>query len=412
MYKKLPTKPTSKKSKFFAWPQKLLRSRFARLHPALVPVLTFVALLLVTLAGYLSFTHNHVEASDSRIVIVSHDNQQETVPTREATVGALIKKLQIKINDGDVVEPSMDTPITQDDFRINVYRAVPVEVVDGGHKRFTFSASTTSRSIALQTGSTVYPEDDLVTEPTTNFLQDTAIGKRVVIKRASPIKVNLYGSQIAMRTQAQTVGDLLKEKGIELQKGDSVTPKADTPIKNGMQVLIARKGTKLKVVTKKIPMPIKKINDPKLAYGTSAIRQHGSDGQKALTYQIITKNGKEVGRKLIQTVVVEKPVQQIVVVGTNLGGIKGDMALAGISPSDYNYVDYIVSHESGWSPSASNPSGAYGLCQALPGAKMASAGGDWATNPVTQLRWCTSYAKGTYGSWYGAYAFWTSHGYW
>jgi uncharacterized protein YabE (DUF348 family) len=410
MHKKPASKP--KLSRLSGWRQRIMQSRFARLHPALVPVLTFVALLLITVGGYVTFTHNHVEASDSRIVIVSYDRQQRTVPTREATVGALVDKLHIHIGDGDVVEPSPDTPINQDDFRINIYRAVPVEIVDGGHKQFTFSASTTSRSIALQTGAQVYPEDDLNTEPTTNFLADTAIGKRVVIERATPIAVNLYGSQIAMRTQAKTVGDLLAEKGITLKKGDSVTPKAITPVKKGMQVLVARKGTKLKVVTQEIPMPIKRISDPKLAYGTSAIRQQGSPGTRAMTYEIITKNGKEIGRRLVQTIVVERPVQQILVVGSNLGGIKGDMALAGISASDYNYADYVIEHESHWNPGAVNGSGCAGLGQACPGSKLAAACPNWANDPVCQLRFFTAYANSSHGGWAGAYQFKVSHGWW
>jgi hypothetical protein len=98
--------------------------------------------------------------------------------------------------------------------------------------------------------------------------------------------------------------------------------------------------------------------------------------------------------------------------GSNLSGIKGDMALAGISPADYTYADYIISHESGWNPAARNSSGAFGLCQALPGRKMASAGADWETNPVTQLRWCNGYAVGRFGSWAAAYNYWLSHHYW
>lgn len=58
----------------------------------------------------------------------------------------------------------------------------------------------------------------------------------------------------------------------------------------------------------------------------------------------------------------------------------------------------IIEHESGGNPEAENPSGAYGLPQSLPGSKMASAGPDWQTNPVTQLRWQLGYADETYGS--------------
>lgn len=87
------------------------------------------------------------------------------------------------------------------------------------------------------------------------------------------------------------------------------------------------------------------------------------------------------------------------------------MAAAGIAPSDYGYVDYIVMHESGWRVDALAPNGPYGLCQSWPGNKMAAAGGDWQTNPVTQLRWCSMHAEG-YGGWYGSYLFWLDHRAW
>jgi len=91
------------------------------------------------------------------------------------------------------------------------------------------------------------------------------------------------------------------------------------------------------------------------------------------------------------------------------------MAAAGIAPSDYQYVEYIVGHENvAWNPTEPNSegSGAYGLCQAKPGSKMASAGADWATNPVTQLKWCNGYAVARYGSWANAYDHWVSHNSW
>lgn len=88
------------------------------------------------------------------------------------------------------------------------------------------------------------------------------------------------------------------------------------------------------------------------------------------------------------------------------------MASAGIKSSDYSYAEYIVAHESSWNVTAHNPSGATGLCQALPASKMATAGADWQTNPVTQLRWCDSYAVSRYGSWAQAYSFWLANRWW
>ncbi|MFE0457970.1 transglycosylase SLT domain-containing protein [Kitasatospora sp. NPDC058965] len=69
----------------------------------------------------------------------------------------------------------------------------------------------------------------------------------------------------------------------------------------------------------------------------------------------------------------------------------------------------IVTRESGWNYTAMNPSGAYGLVQALPGSKMASAGADWKTNPATQIKWGLGYMNDRYGSPCGAWSFWQAH---
>jgi hypothetical protein len=90
------------------------------------------------------------------------------------------------------------------------------------------------------------------------------------------------------------------------------------------------------------------------------------------------------------------------------------MRLAGIPQTDWTYVDSIITRESGWQHLVWNGtgSGAYGLCQSLPATKMASAGADYMTNPVTQLKWCHSYALGRYGSWLEAYNFWNVNHWW
>ena len=71
----------------------------------------------------------------------------------------------------------------------------------------------------------------------------------------------------------------------------------------------------------------------------------------------------------------------------------------GISASEFGCLDSLWSGESGWRVDADNPSSsAYGIPQALPGSKMASAGADWATNPATQIKWGLGYIRDRYGS--------------
>ena len=75
------------------------------------------------------------------------------------------------------------------------------------------------------------------------------------------------------------------------------------------------------------------------------------------------------------------------------------LASFGWSSGQFSCLDPLWAHESGWSVTAYNAgSGAYGIPQALPGSRMASAGPDWQTNAATQIRWGLEYIKGTYGS--------------
>ncbi len=76
----------------------------------------------------------------------------------------------------------------------------------------------------------------------------------------------------------------------------------------------------------------------------------------------------------------------------------------GWSASQFACLDPLWAHESGWSVTAYNAgSGAYGIPQALPGSRMASAGPNWQTSAATQIRWGLEYIKGTYGSPCGAW---------
>lgn len=93
------------------------------------------------------------------------------------------------------------------------------------------------------------------------------------------------------------------------------------------------------------------------------------------------------------------------------GTCKDWMTQAGIT--DMTNAYFIFQKESNCNPTATNKSsGAYGVCQSLPGSKMASAGTDWQTNPVTQMKWCQSYAQSRYGSWSNAVAFWNANKWW
>jgi hypothetical protein len=90
---------------------------------------------------------------------------------------------------------------------------------------------------------------------------------------------------------------------------------------------------------------------------------------------------------------------------------KALMPQFGMSSSEFGCVDNIWSQESGWNVHAANPtSSAYGIPQALPGSKMASAGPNWESNAETQIKWGLGYIRDRYGSPCAAWGFKSSHG--
>ena len=82
-----------------------------------------------------------------------------------------------------------------------------------------------------------------------------------------------------------------------------------------------------------------------------------------------------------------------------------------LGAQQFDCVEQLWAHESGWRWNALNrSSGAYGIPQALPGSKMQSAGSDWQTNPVTQVRWGLSYIGARYHDPCNAWLFFRQHG--
>jgi len=108
---------------------------------------------------------------------------------------------------------------------------------------------------------------------------------------------------------------------------------------------------------------------------------------------------KQLEKKLEAKAQVRVASAKVTVSGTCLDWIKS----AGIT--DIENASILIRRESNCRVDATNrSSGAYGIPQSLPASKMASAGADWKTNPVTQLKWMNSYVLRRYGSWANAVA--------
>lgn len=392
-------------------------------HPFILPMTVFFVVMFLGLAVFVIIGAETGGAKDAHIVNIYADGEKQTVSTRAKSVEDLFVRLEIPLLPEDIVEPSRETPIIEDDTQINVYRARPVSIIDGNRTITLFSAQQAPRLLASEAGLKLLPEDAAELQTATKDLLDNTSPEQVVVRRSLPIQITIYGVIRQYRTLAETVEDVLKENNIELEEGETVQPEnIGTRVSSGMLIAVNAPNRKTAAIKEGVPYETQLVTDDTLEVGQRQLRTQGENGERAVIYEIVEENGVEVARNEIHNVITKQPIAEVIARGTKPATLSPNisvsedkialMAAAGIAASDYPYVDFIIEHESRWRPGAYNAgSGAYGLCQSLPASKMASAGADYLTNPVTQLRWCNGYAS-RYGGWQGAYNAWLAQGWW
>ena len=309
-------------------------------HPFAIPVITFMVLLFVSSAGFVVLGGETIGASDSKVVHLYVDGKKQVLPTRAETVGDFLESSGVELQKEDVVEPMLNSPISDENFNVNIYRARLVTVVDETGEKITAKiAESNLTGVATKVGMTVYPEDKVTYAPPDQVLKDSILGQKVVIDRATVTNVNLYGNLLPLRTHAKTVGGLLAEKNIKTVEGDTIQPGLDTPISENIQIFISRNGKQILTVEEPIAPPVETRQDATMEIGKTTIVDAGIPGKRVVTYEVDVQNGKEVARKEIQSLVAQAPKKRIVIAGAKRVGFEGgfDAALARLRSCEGSY---------------------------------------------------------------------------
>jgi len=391
-------------------------------------VLTTLALLSVIIfSSYRASAESATPAANEHIITLHDNGTDKGFITKKSTLREALAEQHIRVDAKDLIEPGLDDKLIAGSYQVNIYRARPIAIHDGKVDTKVITAYRTPSQIAKEANVTLHDEDITELAPSSDPLSDGA-AEVMTITRATQFTFNFYGKTETAYTQAKTVGDMLKEKHITMGPKDGLSVTTSTPISKGMSIRIWRDGVQTITQDEDVKFDTKTIKDADRPVSYHEVQTAGENGKKTVTYEVNLQNGVEVSRKEINSITTKQATQEVVVVGTKVelpaGSHEDWMAAAGISADDYGYVNYIVNREGGWNPckvqggsidctyAVNGGRMGYGIVQATPGAKMASAGADWATNPITQLKWATGYAVGRYGSWRGAYDFWISNHHW
>ena len=289
-----------------------IKKSFNDRHPFVVPVVTLFFLIIFFSVGFLIFGGKDVAPADSKIVNLYVDGERRTIPTRASTVREMLDNSGVEYTKKDLIEPGLDTQISGRNFSVNIYRAKQVTVVDENGKTVTAKVpDTTPVVMATAAGFKLYPEDIVEIEEPDISLGEGVIGTKVIINRATPIQLNLYGKNYNIRTHAETVADLINERNLTVD-GNSVLPKPGTKLKPNDVVFITDINNKIALVEEQIAQPIEYISAADLIVGVEEVREEGRPGKKVVVYSI----GDDGSRVPLQEIIVTNPVRKLVARGT------------------------------------------------------------------------------------------------
>lgn len=281
----------------------------------------------------------------------------------------------------------------------------------------------------------------------------SGVGVMAVTTSLNTVKIKLSdGYEMTVLTSKTNIKDILEDNNIILDDNEKVIPNLDETLTETKIITITNKSNqeievakvsesgiemtldalldayntiteKIEVVEETIPFETitKDISDDSSSTRNKVL-QEGEEGLRRVTYKVKYQNDTEIERNKISEEVVKEAVNKIIQVSSNVVSTRSESANRstakvtgtlseyqayakercldyGWSESDFSCLVSLWNKESGWNPTSYNKSsGAYGIPQALPASKMASAGSDYMTNYKTQINWGLSYIKSRYGN--------------
>lgn len=296
-------------------------------------------------------------SSGSRLITVYDKGRHKGILTSATTLREAFKEAGLAVDPSDLVEPALDSQLVANQYEVNIYRARPVTIVDGAIRQKVVSPYQTARQVAAHANITLNDEDTTVLSANTDMVSQGA-GLNLTITRATPFTLVLYGKRVQAYTQAETVGDMLKQKDITIGASDTLSLAKTTPITAGMTVELWRDGKQIITEDEAVAFGVDQTKDADQPAGYKKITTPGVDGTRTVSYEIEMKNGIEVNRTEIQSVTTLEPVRQVEIIGVKFNYTGGTL--------NEEQITFLGTCESGMTASRNSGNGFYGAFQFMP----------------------------------------------
>ena len=294
-----------------------------------------------------------------KTVTLSVDGKTSEVHAFSKTVDDLLDSQDIKVGPKDIVAPARSSSLGEGDTVVVRY-ARPLTLTVDGDKR-TYWTTELSVDRALSALGVRAEGASLSASRSTRI--DRA-GLNMWLSTPKKVTVIADGKKRTLTTVAPTVAALLTEQKLEVEPLDKLSTVPTAMLHEGSVVKLTRIEKKRVTKTETIAYSVTKKSSSKLYKGTTKVVTKGQTGKRAAVYDLVLADGKVTKRTLVSSSVKDKPVTQVVQVGTKSKPAASTGGSGGGTPSggSLNWAA-LAECESSGNPRAVNPAGYYGLYQ-------------------------------------------------
>ena len=326
---------------------------------------TATAVALGAVAGGSAAYHH-----SGKTVTLTVDGASRTVDADADTVQALLADEQVPVTSRDIVAPGLTAPL-KDGQQVVVRYARPLAVtVDGVRRTYWTTALTVDDALTV-----LNIRADGARLSASRSMPLGRQGLDLAISTPKTVVLSADGHNRVVTTTAQTVAQLLAERGVTVDADDKLSVGAGEAVVNKLAVTVTRISHRQTALIETVPFGTVRTTTSRMYVGETKVVTKGTPGSRRAVYDVVRTNGKKTGQAFVSATLVTPPVDQVIQVGTkpkpapaetSSGGGKGSGSGGGGSVGggvDSLNWPALARCESGGNPRAVNPAGYYGLYQ-------------------------------------------------
>ena len=292
-------------------------------------------LIIASAAVFILATGIIFYESTKKTVALSLDGKKQMVNTHADTINELLEELDVEVSKEDYLSLAKGTEIS-DDLQVVWTPAVEVELTIDRKTTSVWTLSDTVGEFMKEEGIQLRAEDK-VSEGMDETIEE---GMNIKIEKAFPIVLKVGNKEREVWSTSTTVADLLKSEKVSVKELDRVSPELSDRLTGKTAVTVTKVEKVTDVVEEPINYEIISRKDSSLEKGKERVITEGQKGLISKTYELTKENGKIVSKELISEETVEEKIDQVVAVGTKekRAAVKRVSASSSSSSTDEYYV--------------------------------------------------------------------------